>query len=216
MTRILILVAIALFSWSAARAFQGGGGEATKKGSIKKAVTTGLNAGKTKKSATPATKSNLPKWITQLSNNPILPGIGLAGIQVGYSERTVLAALGTPPETLPVKTDKGELLFYALQYRYEGLFLGVYTSRDARKVQSIRLYDDNFNRQAHIPRTDSGATIGISAIHLQQILGEPAKTDKHLTCPRTLGNVGATTVHYAGISFWVCDANKLVYLVDIR
>src|SRR5258706_16045616 len=98
MKRILSLAAISLFLCSTAGA-QGGAGESTKKESPKKAVT------KKKTSGTTAREQIvIPGWLRQLKENPIIPGIGLAGIQLGFPERRVADQLGAPTESGPVQS----------------------------------------------------------------------------------------------------------------
>lgn len=167
-------------------------------------------------SPTSSTTPEEPQWINQLSSNPIVPGVGLAGIELGYTEEKVIDMLGNPAEdAFPVKDVNGKLLFYAVRYDYNGLFLGVYTTPDTRTVWSIRLNDSGFNKDGFIPFLQ-GITIGSSEADLLRSFGQPLSKDEHSTCPENLGsNRSTTTFKFNGISFWVCEANKLVYLIDI-
>jgi len=58
-------------------------------------------------------------------------------------------------------------------------------------------------------------TVGDTVANLRRRLGEPIKTDEHFTCPKTLGTDRTVTYYYSGMSFWGCEANGLVYLIDI-
>jgi N-acetylmuramoyl-L-alanine amidase len=157
-----------------------------------------------------------PQWLNQLSSNPIIPGVGLAGIELGYTESRVIDVLGKPlAEAFPVKDVNGNLLYYAVRYEYNGVFLGVYTTSDTRIAWSIRLSDSNFNKDGYIPLLQ-GITIGSTETQLLQSLDQPLSKEEHFTCPENLGNNRRTTTFkYSGISFWVCEDNKLVYLMDI-
>ena len=153
-----------------------------------------------------------PLWLTQLSKNSILPGIGMAGIKLGDSESTVTGLLGYS-EPVPVTSSPGEVLYYAIMYQYNGLFLGVYTDPNTHTVWSIRLSDDDFNKAGYIPFV-GGVSIGSTESQLQSYFGPPVSTDQHYTGPATLADPTTTTYTYGKISFWVCS-NNLVYLIDI-
>lgn len=163
----------------------------------------------------PAENSDdIPQWITQLRSHPIIRGVGLAGIRLGQSESEVIDVLGEPTKRFPVKTVDGRIIDYALVYQYGSMFVGIYTSADQRLVYSIRLSDDNFNRDHYIPNTANGATVGDTVIQLLRF-GKPIQTQEHFTCPDSLKSNHAFTYYYQGISFWGCEANGLVYLIDI-
>src|SRR5262245_18976609 len=37
-----------------------------------------------------------PKWVAELIRHPIRPGVGLAGVSIGQTEKEVIAVLGEP------------------------------------------------------------------------------------------------------------------------
>jgi hypothetical protein len=157
----------------------------------------------------------IPAWLLQLRNNPIQPGVGMAGVKLGDSERSAIDTLGDAsivPEA--IKDTNGNVLDYGLRYSYQGVFLGIFTSPGTRVVQGIRLYDDDFNSLGYIP-TARGVTIGEAQTQLVNAFGQPNSTMDHFTCPSSLTDRSTTTYTYQGISFWVCNANSLVYLMDI-
>lgn len=211
MKRTLILVAFSSFLCWTASGFQGGGGESTKKESPKKSVP------KKKTSGTTAREQIvIPSWLRQLKDNPIIPGIGLAGIRVGFPERRVTDQLGAPTESGPVKSIDGRILFYRLNYKYKSVMLGFYTNPETRAVRSMRILDTDFNKYGFIGISSQGLTLGISETRLRAILGQPYKTDRHSSCTGMgLGNSRASTYYYYGISFWVCDEGGMVRLIDI-
>jgi len=167
---------------------------------------------------------HLPHWLEKLTTNPLLPGIGMAGIKIGDSEESVVARLGRPnridktfgrlrdekTQSIP-KSTKGQLLHYSLMYENDGIFLGVYTTPDRHLVKSFRVSDRSFNQKGYIPGTTQGATIGITEEKLRQVMGSPLRSFQHSTCPS--GNT--TSWFYNGISFMVCEKDKSVYLIDI-
>jgi len=154
------------------------------------------------------------RWMDKLSSNSILPGVGLAGIRLGDPESLVIDVLGQPQEIVPVKSDE-EVIYYSLLYYQDGYFLGVYTTPDNRVVNNFRLSDTNFNSDGFIPFIQE-ITIGSSFIELIRSFGQPKTAFEHFTCPEYLGNERKTTTYvYDGIEFWICDANKLIYLIDI-
>jgi hypothetical protein len=163
----------------------------------------------TQTSSTPT----IPYWLERVRDEPIEPGLGLAGVQLGDPEQRAIDKLGDNSVVpSPVTTTNGAVLYYALMYKYGGVFLGVYTTPDTRTVQSIRLYDSDFNSRGNIPAV-SGVTIGSTQSALLGAFGRPTATDEHYDCP---GNDSQTTTYaYKGISFWVCHANNLLYLIDV-
>lgn len=156
----------------------------------------------------------VPLWVQRLQGNPIVPGVGLAGVQLGSRESAVVAALGKPSDTFPVSTGQGPPLYYATVYEFEGLFLGFYSDPTTRRVFSIRLDDSAFNERSLIPLVRPGVGIGVSKTDLVTAMGKPASTMEHFTCPSTVGDVKTVTYSYTGIQFWVCT-NSRVYLIDI-
>ncbi len=164
--------------------------------------------------------SVLPDWLNKLRIGSVMPGFAVAGVRLNDDERTVIDILGQPTSLHPIevknRNDSGTHIHsYALQYRYEGVFLGIYTSPDTHKVYSIRLFDEDFNRRGLIPKLWQGITIGSSVEDLLRAYGNPQKMDRHFTCPATLGKRDAESFYYSGIAFCVCNANNLIYWIDI-
>jgi murein DD-endopeptidase MepM/ murein hydrolase activator NlpD len=154
-----------------------------------------------------------PQWIRRLTTSSIVPDVGLAGISLGNAEDTVLRQLGHPLRgPSPVTDMNGNILDYVLNFEFKGVSLVIGTSRDQRTVDGIRLFDKEFNRRGYIPRIKN-ITIGSTGAELVNAFGQPTSKDEHFTCPGH--NHRATTFKYPGVSFWVCEANGLIYLIDI-
>jgi hypothetical protein len=162
-----------------------------------------------------------PGWVGALRQNPIIPGRGLAGLNVGDPESNISAKfkLALPPATQVVgrgeeiflDDKKGLVLYYAITFRSDGLFLGVYTDRDKRIISSFRFWDSNFNKSGLLP-SFRGITIGTTKQDVLTSMGKPQREQKSLGC----SGIGSETVtyYYPGISFSVCE-NGLVYMIDI-
>ena len=159
---------------------------------------------------------NLPNWLYQLQFNSIQPGVGMAGIKLGYTESQVIQLLGSPSDTFPVQDNNGQILFYAITYNSNGIFLGIYLNLN-KLVENFRVYDKDFNKDHYMPTIANypGATIGITREALIQEMGQPRSTNDHVTCPQSLGDRSTTTYKYKGVSLWVCKQNNLVYLIDV-
>ena len=163
-----------------------------------------------------AAPQRLPPWAQQVTANPIVPGRGLAGLQIGQSVDDVIAKLGEPSGGIsPTRSTSGELIQYSMGYKHGGLFLGVYLTPDSKRVKSFRLYDTDFNRSGVLPSLSNGITIGSDKVELFRGMGSPKSTDAHNTGPENHGNRRATSLPYPGIEFCVPDANGKVYWIDI-
>jgi len=160
--------------------------------------------------------TNSLKWHKLIKHSNITPHSGYGAIKIGMSESDVVKLLGIPHnDDGRITGANGELFYYALMYKYENIFLGIYTNRDTRKVRSIRLYDTDFNKNGNIPSIN-GISIGSTKEELVNSFGEPKFKQKHQSCPSDENmNNGAITYSYEGINFWVCDCNNLIYLIDI-
>ena len=160
--------------------------------------------------------SNYPDWIKKLNNASIIPGVGVAGVRLGDSENTIISRLGNPDLLIPVKNLSGVIMNYAMQYKYEGIFLGFFTTADSHQSYSLRIYDDDFNKKNLIPTLANSITIGSSLDDLLRVYGKPLNIRHHYTAPASLGNREADTYYYLGIEFCVCKANNLIFWIDIR
>jgi hypothetical protein len=151
----------------------------------------------------------------ELEPDPIVPGVGLAGIKLDDTEHSVTDLLGQPSQpTFPVTTTGDKVLYYATLYDFNGIHLCVYTHPQGRTVLGIRLIDANFNKEGYIPHVRN-IGIGSTVAELISSFGQPLSTDSHITCPSTLGSSAATSYVYRGITFCTCDANKIIYWIDI-
>ncbi len=155
-----------------------------------------------------------PHWLRQLAEQPIIPGVGLAGVAIGDPESKVVSVLGSPSDEIPVRTTSGELLGKVLAYKHAGVFLGVKTTPGTHVVRTMRLYDSDFDHNHQLPRL-KGVGVGSSEARVRQAFGEPASTFEHGTCPASLSDPRATQLRYPGVSFCVCAANHEVLWVDI-
>ena len=164
-------------------------------------------------------------WITALRENPLVPGTGVAGLKIGDTEKSISARFKQKgPQAFQVVgrgneifLDKrnGLVLHYAINFREAGLFLGIYTERDKRTITSFRISDENFNKSRFLP-SYKGVTIGSTKADLLATLGEPARKDESYGCPASKSsNPKVDEYYYEGISFWICETNNLVYLIDI-
>lgn len=164
------------------------------------------------------------QWFERIQHYPMIPGVGLAGIKISDSEESVLSLLGMPINgvnqvrasgneiLLDNSQNSGEIVWYALKYEKDQIFLGIYTHRDTRTVISFRLIDKNFNQDKFLP-SYNGVTIGSQVSELIRLYGDPIHKDEHNSCP--FSDDRATTYYYDGISFVVCEVNQLIYGIDI-
>jgi hypothetical protein len=155
-----------------------------------------------------------PRWAKVLQLSSILPGVGLSSIRLGDHETTIVLALGLPTTSAtPIRDLAGNFLHYHMQYRYTTASLNLYLNA-GRQMQGLRMIDDSFGSSINWPRTSTGLTLGSPRGSIQAALGSPFRTDAHASCPQILG-YDATTRFYAGIAFNTCNANALVYWIDI-
>ncbi len=158
----------------------------------------------------------LPQWLKQLAINPILSGEGLSGVQIGQSSDEIIKMLGEPVGGIyAVRSASGEVLQYAISYKSDGIFLGIYLTTDSRRVKSFRIYDENFNNTGILPKLTNGITIGSTKSELLRAMGTPKSTNSHMTGPENLGDRRASNFRYPGIEFCVPEANGKVYSIDI-
>ncbi len=174
-----------------------------------------------------STESQNSQWLYQLKHNSIIPGVGLAGVKIGDTESEAIEILGKPVRFRHVEGEgkeifvddrKGFVLHYALLYETDNIFLGIYTNRDTREVKRFRLHDASFNSNKFLPSVQ-GITIGSSVDQLVEAMGQPIRIKEHSTCP-DFGDPKVTSKArsyvYEGITFWICEANQLVYNMDIQ
>ncbi|MBX7173920.1 MAG: hypothetical protein K1X72_23320 [Pyrinomonadaceae bacterium] len=157
-----------------------------------------------------------PKWLSELVKNPIIPKVGMAGIKMGMAEADVIKILGSPIQLNPVFIN-GKLAYYALLYQFKEITLGIYTSTPEHQVSAFRVYDENFNQNNFIKGTDEGLSIGSSLDQLIKLKGQPtAPLAIHDQCYRLTSDGKSTHYYYEGITFIVCQSNKLIYMIDVR
>jgi hypothetical protein len=165
-----------------------------------------------------------PLWVSALRHSPIVPGKGLAGLSIGDDESLIHERFKVPVlnthhvvglgKELFLDDRKGFVSHYATTFKDDGLFLGIYSNRDTRKIERFRVSDNKFNPSGSTP-SYQGVTIGTTREHLLAALGKPIREYTHLTCP-SQNNAGDTISYvYDGVSFWVCVQNDLVYLISI-
>lgn len=70
---------------------------------------------------------------------------------MGEHENDVVKKWGKPDKFFPVKNVQGELLYYILNYNYQGIMLGINTNKYDLTVNSIRISDTGFNSSGLIP-----------------------------------------------------------------
>lgn len=163
-----------------------------------------------------------PKWVAELIRHPLHPGVGMAGVSIGQTEKEVIAALGEPSESMGQVIGDGREIFldsrpgtvqhYAIGYEHGGIFLGVYTDRDTRKVHSLRLMCRGGGPECKELPSFRGIAIGAPASSLK-VLGEPRRHFEHLGCGLPLAK--ATMYQFQGLSVSVCSRNSLVEKLDI-
>lgn len=161
-----------------------------------------------------------PLWLTHLSHAPIVPGRSIADIEIGHNEQEVVRVLGQPPGgAIQVIGDDNEIFLddrlgavvhYALQYRYKGIFLGIYTDRDTRRVKRMRLTCSRVDDCQSLP-SFHGVSLGVPREFLIRELGLPMTSETHGGCS---GNRSLSYV-YEGIVFYVCLSDNLVYMLDV-
>ncbi len=156
----------------------------------------------------------LPLWVEMLYSNPVVPGTGLAGVNIGESEADFLTRLG-PPTAGPSATKSldGRILHYTTQYRHRSLFLGLYSEPQTRTLSRLRLSDHRFDVERHLPPIHASVSLGSLDEEVLDALGEPAARNSHFTCPRGLPSTEATTFVYEGFKLWIC--HRRVYLLEI-
>jgi hypothetical protein len=179
--------------------------------------------------STPKIKSDLKEvstqrihknWLEKLQSSEMIPSKGLAGLKIGDRDGLIEEVLGEPSRGyLPYKHSPAPAEHYAVHYRQDTIFFGVYAHRDLRKILSFRLYDTSFSQNAVFPNY-KGITIGTPEKKIVSTLGKPRKisTDKESFCAMDTGSATATTTRYTydGISFEVCSNNKQIWLLDVN
>lgn len=160
----------------------------------------------------PPISDKLPKWVIRIRDYPIVPEVGLAGLTIGDSVSEISYQLGKPNDKFPVKNSKGDIFYYAYTYSFNGMFLGIYSDKNNRLIQSFRLYDKDFNKKGYIPNYQ-GVSIGSSLNQILSYLGEPLSKYSHQSCPQP--NNEAISYNYKGISLCYCEKTNKVYWIDI-
>ena len=150
---------------------------------------------------------NCPRWIYTINENKIIPGRGLAGLEIGMDISSVTKALGIENRTLYNSDISVDAKIYELE---DDVFLGIYFDGN-KKVRSFRLSTDNFNKNNILKHN----FFSFDKNDLISSIGKPLKTDNHYTCTGCKPNYQAETYYYNGISFWICDCNNKVTLLDI-
>lgn len=174
----------------------------------------------------PVSSSGRPSWVEEVLHHPIVPGVGFAGVRLNQEESEVIAALGRP--TTPVHQvvgrhgrifldeRAGSILKYCLGYEYQGLFLGICTDRDSRRVNSLRLKCSGRELCRSLPNY-RGVGIGTIFNPLRNELGRVMKTDEHSlsACGGASKEYNATTYRYEGIDVAVCNSTSVIELLEI-
>ena len=155
-----------------------------------------------------------PQWLIRLKANRIIPGVGLAGVRLGISDSDLTRSLGVGVGRGPVTTGDGRVLYYDTGYRYEGIYLGFYSTLDTHRVFSISLFDADFNDRGLLPNVRQHAGIGATASVVMSAFGQPISKRRNSFCAPQLSDVTATIFNYPGIDFWVCSNSK-VYEIEI-
>ena len=84
-------------------------------------------------------KEEIPKWVLELQYSPILAGKGLAGLNIGETEKNILEKLGKPESRTRNINNKGIVIGYIMSYKYENIFLKIYTDSNNRLIRSFSL-----------------------------------------------------------------------------
>jgi hypothetical protein len=167
------------------------------------------------------------KWRSQMSYEPVLPGVSLAGVALGLPEATALERLGLPtthrthrgdPKTRERYSD-GPVLMYELWYAEPPLYLSVMTRRDARTVMTVRAMCVGLGSCGAVP-SYRGIGFGTKVRDIRQALGPPGAIT-HMPgtgdqyCPRKPpGQV--EVYHYEGIAFYICSDTDAVTTIQVE
>lgn len=87
-------------------------------------------------------KEEMPKWVLELQYNPMLAGKGVAGLNIGDTEKIILEKLGKPDSRTRNVSNKGIVIEYIISYKYENIFLKIYTDSDNRLIKKFSLSTD--------------------------------------------------------------------------
>jgi uncharacterized caspase-like protein len=150
---------------------------------------------------------NCPRWIYAINENKIIPGRGLAGLEIGMDISSVTNALGIESRTSYNSNISVDAKMYELE---DDVFLGIYFDGN-KKIKGFRLFTNNFNKNNILKHN----FFSFDKNDLISSIGKPLKTDNHYTCTGCKPNYQAETYYYNGISFWICDCNNKVTLLDI-
>ena len=108
---------------------------------------------------------------------PILPGRGIAGLQIGQSESTIKKTLGEPTKgPTVVRFANGSPAHINYQYKNGSATLIIFVSPDKRRIFSFRYTDPEFNSSGYAPQLPNGVTIGATRESLLIRMGQPKKT----------------------------------------
>lgn len=161
----------------------------------------------------PSLMSDYPHWAQQVGKNPIIPGVGLAGIELGFTEDQVVELLGEATEpTITIVGAQNEPLFYAFKYQYKDSGMTVNVTVDTRIVEYITIWDNDQIPEKFIPSIN-GITIGDLEENLKGMFGDPITIYNFPICP--LDSKESISYDYSGIGFEVCKSNSLIFQIDI-
>jgi hypothetical protein len=164
-----------------------------------------------------------PNWLVELTRQPLRPGIGMAGLSIGQSEKELITSLGEPTKNIGQVIGNGYEIFldnrpgvvqhYALIYEYGSVRLGIYTDRDTRRIRSFRLSCHGGGSECKELPSFHGVAVGTSASSLK-VLGEPIRRIEHVGCASP--EMNATWYQFQGIAVSVCRQSFLVEMIDLQ
>lgn len=173
-----------------------------------------------------AQQVNEPQWLALLHHYPMVPGIGLAGVELGNMEGEIVKTLGKPDSVSEAHEDierhiivfepdeNTEIAQYSLVYKTQEIYLIVATNRDSRKARRIRIINTNIREKGIFP-SYKGVSIGSTPLQIKRSLGSPInEIDDYADC-YYFSNSESTIYEYNGISFTVCKADNRVHMIDI-
>jgi len=175
--------------------------------------------------------SHKPVWVEKLTHEPILPGVGVAGLRLGDSESLVLSKIGEPTTSVRQVIGNGREIFlddtlgkvgsYVMNYDFEGLSLVIVTDADQKTVIKLRLMcfdipSGNASKCRMLP-SYKGDGIGTLYIASADLLGPTTNVESYSGCrnPIIPNTNDATMYLHAGIGFGVCRNTGVIEMVDI-
>lgn len=166
-----------------------------------------------KRQTFPVGSANTPTWLRMLRTNPILPGVGLAGIRLGDTQDVLTSTLGRPDSITPHRELNGTIFAHSAEYKVDGINLLFLMSLDKR-IYHILLRDTDFNVHASLPSVATGGFIGAGESHILHVRGKPVRSEEHSTCPAAVG-LKAVNLMYYGVTFCVCKSTGSVYWIAL-